>query len=126
MDGLTERGQAIGGLPSPGPGLGWELRALFDALGVVALSQQQTAARLQRIEASQQRIEENQMSQTDIDAAVAAMNAARDDMNRVAAQIGSTPPPPPPDDTTALAQATGDLGTAQAALVAAVPAEVAQ
>lgn len=121
MDGLTESGQAIGGLPVTGPGLGWELRALFDALGVVAASQQQGAARQQRLEETLTRIEEKLMSQQDIDAAVAAMQAAVADMNRVVAQIGSQPPPPPPDDTTALAQATADLGTAQAALDAAVP-----
>jgi len=125
VDGLTERGQAMGGLPVTGPVLGWELRALFDALGEVAASQRLGAARQQRIEETLTRIEEKLMSQQDIDAAVAAMNAARDDMNRVAAQIGSATPPPPPDDTTALAQATADLGAAQAGLDAAVPAEVA-
>ena len=121
MDGLTESGQAMGGLPARPRGHLWhheDAALIWDALGVIATSQQLIAL-------SQQRIEEKLMSQQDIDAAVAAMNAARDDMNRVAAQIGSATPPPPPDDTTALAQATADLGTAQAALDAAVPAEVA-
>ena len=110
MDGLTERGQAMGGLPVTGPALGWELRALFDALGEVAARQQSTGETLKRIE------EVVMAAQDDINTATDAMNNAAAAINAAVVAIGAEQPV----DTSGLAAAAGNLNTAAQSLTTAV------